>query len=213
MKKKKQEIIIHDVVQGSEEWFACRRGKFTASNFSDLFMGKTTKTYNNLISQVVFERLTGETPESFSNEWMDRGIQLEAEAIERYESETFCKVKRVGFVELNEWVGGSPDGFVKDGLIEVKCPKFSTLIDYILSGEIPSDYMYQMQGEMMVTGRPWCDFFAYHPKMKPLIRRVPRDEAMIEAITKELAKAIETAQQRLEKIGGVLEHRTSSKQA
>lgn len=196
-------MIIHDVIQGTDEWHELRRGKFTASTFSDLFMAKSTKGYNNLISQVVFERLTGESPESFENDWMARGKELEGEAREQYELETFNKVEPVGFVEMSEWVGCSPDGFVgTEGLVQIKCPKYSTLIDYLLSGSVPKDYMIQMQGEMWVTGRKWCDFFVYHPKLKPMLKRVTPDEKILEQLKEEVNKAVVEAQTRIKKLKG-----------
>ena len=63
-------MIFHDIEQNSEAWMDLRRGKFTCSKFGDLFMSKNTAGYRNAIYQVVFERLTGETPESFNGNWM-----------------------------------------------------------------------------------------------------------------------------------------------
>ena len=163
--------LYYDVIQGTDEWNALRLGKFTASCFSDLFAKDTTIAYQGLINKVVYERLTGEIPESYSNDYMARGSELEAQARQAYELETFNKIKEVGFIEISEWVGCSPDGLIgKDGLVEIKCPKWSTLIDYHLSGKIPSNYMYQMQGQLYVSERQWCDFYVWHPKFKPLLR-------------------------------------------
>jgi len=191
-------MTIHNVQQGTEEWLRLRMGKFTASNFAKLFMGKSTKGYNDTINSVVFERLTDEVPESFSNEWMQRGKELEPHAIEAYQCQTFSLVERVGFVETNEWIGAIPDGFIgKKGMIQVKCPRFATLIDYMLEGVVPKDYMYQMQGEMMVAEREWSDFYVYHPKLKPILIRVNRDEKIIKEINNKLIEAIATAQERM----------------
>lgn len=191
----------YDIQQNTPEWLQMRLGKFTGSVFADLFAKPSTKTYQNAINKVVFERLTGELPESFSNDWTERGHLLEGEAIEAYELKTFTKVNRVGFVELNDWVGCSPDGLISDkGMIQVKCPKFSTLIDYHLSGEVQSDYGIQMQGELWVTEREWNDFYVYHPKLKPILKRIYRDEAMIDKIQIEVAKAIEISLNRIEQI-------------
>lgn len=193
--------IHNDIIQHSDEWFAIRRGKFTASNFAKLFMAKTTAGYQDAINQVVFERLTGESPESFSNNWMDRGTELEPIAIEQYETSTFNKVHRIGFVEATEWIGCSPDGFVSDvGMLQVKCPKYSTLITYHLKNEVPKDYMIQIQGELLVCEKEWSDFYVYHPKLKPLLKRIYMDKAMIMDINKNLNEAIEEVQKRIEKI-------------
>jgi len=184
-----------DIEQNTESWLNLRKKKFTASNFKDLFMSENTAGYKNTIYKVVFERLTDETPENFTNEWMDRGRELESEARESYELSTFNKVSNGGFCELNEWVGCSPDGFVNDGLVEIKCPKYSTLIDYLVSKTLPKIYEKQIQGQLYVTGAKWCDFMCYHPKLKPLIIRVERDEEIIKEIADKLTESIEKAKQ------------------
>lgn len=195
-------MTIHTMEQHSPEWTAVRGGKFTASTFSSLFAKETTKEYQNLINQVVFERLTGETPESFESDWMKRGTELEPQALKGYEMLTFNTIRKVGFIELSEWTGCSPDGLIgEDGLVQIKCPKWSTLINYHLTGEIPRDYMIQMQGELFVTGRKWNDFFVYHPKLKPILKRVDRDEKMIDEIIGKLEIVIAEAKKRIERIG------------
>jgi len=194
-------VIIHDLKQGSPEWLAVRGGKFTASNFGKLMMAKSTKGYNDLINTVVFERISGTIPEQFQNEWMERGNALESEAIEAYELRTFNSVDRIGFIEMDEWVGCSPDGLVEDeGMVQVKCPKYTTLVDYLLSDEIPSEYLYQMQGEMMVTGRKWNDFWAYHPNFVPMLRRVERDEETIAKIRERLSESIKEVNKRIKQL-------------
>jgi len=195
-------MIIHDMQQGTVEWHEVRRGKFTASEFGDLFMGKSTKGYNNLINRVVFERMTGEIAESFSNGWTERGKALEPEAREAYEMQTFNKVHQIGFMELDEWIGCSTDGLIgENGIVSIKCPKYSTLIDYHLSGKIPPEYAWQMQGELWISERAWCDFYVWHPKMKPLLKRMEWDEKSIIALTLELGQAISAAKERMLKVG------------
>ena len=194
-------MIIHDLQQGTPEWGAVRFGKFTASNIHKLFMGKSTAGYNDYINQIVYERLTGHKPESFESEWMRRGTELEPEAISAYELLTFDKVVPVGFIELDEWRGCSPDGLVgQDGMIQVKCPKWSTLIDYHLTGKIPEDYLYQMQYEMYISGRKWNDFFCYHPNLKPLLKRVKLDETYSEDFEREISIAQKEVEKRIAKI-------------
>jgi hypothetical protein len=193
---------IHDIKQGTDEWHKIRLGKFTASNFSNLFMKKETKGFQNLINQVVFERLTGEVPESFESDYMKRGKELEAIARTSYQLSTFNHVLEIGFIELNEWVGCSPDGLIgEDGLLEIKCPKFSTLIEYHLDGRVPSDYMYQIQGGLYISNRKWCDFYVFHPKMKPLLKRVERNEETIKEIETKLTEVINISKERLNKLG------------
>ena len=194
-------MIIHDIEQNSPEWYEVRKGKFTCSTLSDLFMDKKTKGYNEAINKVVFERLTGELPESFTNDYMKRGSELEPFARQRYELETFNNVEQVGFIEYSKWFGYSPDGLVSsDGLIEIKCPKFSTLIDFALTKKIPKEYMYQMQGGLLASARWWCDFVMFHPKMDLQIVRVSRDEIVIREIEKILVESVEEVINRIDKI-------------
>jgi len=183
-------MTFHDVEQNTDEWMDLRRGKFTCSVFGDLFMAHKTAGYRNAIYQIVFERLTGETPEGFSGNWMERGHEFESEGLEKYELITFNKVSNGGFCELSEWVGGSPDGFTKPGLVECKCPKYSTQIDYLIEKKLPKIYEKQVQGQLYVTGAEWCDFMCYHPKLNPLVIRIYPDEAIISEIKEKLEEGI-----------------------
>lgn len=192
---------FHNIEQNTAEWYELRKGKFTASCFKDLFSKETTATYRNALYKVVFERITGDTPEYYEGYWMNRGTELEPFARQAYEMETFNKVHNGGFFELNEWIGCSPDGLIGDeGLLEAKCPKYSTIIEYMLSGELPSIYFWQVQGQLYVTGRKWCDFIAYHPNLKPIIIRVERDEVNIQKLEECLNLSISKAKKIIQKL-------------
>lgn len=192
-------IYHYDIIQGTTEWHEIRRGRFTASNFGKLFMAPSTKGYNDNINDVVFERLTGTIPESYSNEWMQRGTELEPDARMAYQLETFTKVNQVGFVELDDWIGCSPDGLIgDDGLLQIKCPKYSALIDYHLTGNIGRDYEMQLQGEMFVTNRAYNIFYAWHPQLRPFSKVYKRDENAIADIQAKLGEVIEQAKKRIE---------------
>jgi putative phage-type endonuclease len=194
-------MIYHNVEQNTPEWFELRKGKFTASVFSDLFMKETTAGYQNAIYKVVYEILTGEEPELFSNDWMERGSQLEQEARQVYELETFNKVHDAGFIELNEFIGCSPDGLIgNNGLVEIKCPKYSTMINYLLDKELPKIYHWQVHGQIFVSGREFCDFFAYHPKLNPVIIKVNRDEEIIKQLEDKLNESIEKVKQIIKRL-------------
>ena len=189
-------MIWHNIDQNSDEWFALRMGKFTASTFKDLFAGKTTAAYEKAILRPVFERLTGESPESFSNAYMERGHELEDMARMEYEIETLSEVALGGFCELNEWVGCSPDGFVgDDGLLEIKCHAYNTHINYLMANKLPTIYKWQVHGQMWVTGRKWCDFVSYHPNLPTLIIRVDRDEKLIVELEMVMNESIEKAKE------------------
>lgn len=193
--------MIHNVEQNSEEWLALRRGKFTASTFKDLFMGKETQGYKDAIYKVAFERLTNTSPESFTNEYMQRGTELEPEAMAWYEFEKNVEVIKAGFFEYNDWIGASPDGLVgEDGLLEIKCPKYSTMMDYLIKKELPKTYYYQVHGQLLVTDRQWCDFLAYHPSLPKFVLRVERDKKIDDEILDKLFEAIKKAETIINKL-------------
>jgi len=194
---------FHNVQQNSEEWYALRMGKFTASTFGDLFMKPTTAGYQKAIYQPVFERLTGEKPESFQSGYMERGHEMEPFAVEHYEIETFTSTSNGGFWTLGEWIGASPDRLVgDDGILEIKSPAFNTMINYLLKNELPSIYHWQVHGQMFVTDRNWCDFMAYHPKLKPVIIRVERDKKIEDELKAKLVDCTRRAETILKKLGG-----------
>lgn len=190
-------MIFHDIEQNTDEWLKLRSGKFTGSIASTLFMGKNTKGYKDLIYQVAYERHFNEPcGDGFSNFWTDRGHELEPIALEQYCLDNFVKGKGGGFCELDEWTGCSPDFILPTKLVQVKCPKWSTQMDYLITNKINSDYYYQCQFEMMVTGLNECDLYMYHPKLKPLTIPIKRDEKQIELIKNE----IEIAKKSVEEI-------------
>ena len=194
-------MIIHNVTQGTPEWHAARLGKFTASKFGDLMMAKTTAGYEKAILRVVYERLTGEAPDDFKSAYMERGNELEADGLELYSDRIFQTVDRVGFVERDEWSGCSPDGLVgSEGMVQVKCPAFHTMVKYLLKKEVPGDYYWQIQGEMLITGRSWSDFMAYHPKLEPVIVRMFADPSAQARLDLEIRIATEAAKTILNKL-------------
>ena len=178
------EPIIHTMPQLSDEWFAVKLGKVSASHIDAvLAKGRTRELY---MEWLVGERLSGIRHESYSNKNMEDGIETEPLAREAYELDTLTEVKQVGFVELNEWVGCSPDGLVgDDGLIEIKSVIPSTQVHRISKNKLPSEYVLQVQSQLLITGRKYCDFVSYCPalKQKPYWKiRVERDEAKIKEI-------------------------------
>ena len=191
----------YDIEQGSEQWFELRLGKFTSSTFKNLFAKPTTIAYQKEINQVVFERLTGKVPESFSNDYMQRGTELEPLAREAYEAEKLEIVQNGGFWEFDEWTGSSPDGLIgDDGTLEAKCPAFNTMIEYLTKQKLPSEYFYQVHGQLFVTGRQWCDFVAYHPDLPIFIKRIEASEEVNQQIREALDKAIKQVQLKIDKI-------------
>jgi putative phage-type endonuclease len=183
--------------QGSQEWFVARLGKVTASRVSDV-VAKTKTGWGasraNYAAQLVAERLTNTAAPSFINEAMRWGTEKEPEAKSVYSFVTGLAVAPVGFVghRFIEMAGASPDGFVgDDGLIEVKAPLTATHIETLLGAAVANKYLLQMQWQMACTGRQWCDFVSYDPRMpgemQLHVRRVARDYAMIASLELEVA--------------------------
>ena len=196
-------MIIHKMEQGSEEWHEIKLGRFSGTSFKNLQSGKSTASYQNCIAEVAAEILTHDKEENYVSEDMERGIILEPEARKEYESIFDIEVKEVGFIEpdndMAEWTGISPDGLVgKDGLLEIKCPKAKTLFNYIKANKLPNEYKWQVQGQLWVNQRLWCDFMAYYPGLKPFIIRVYPDIEMHGKIEYELRDAIKAVKEIIE---------------
>jgi len=184
--------------QRSPEWFAARLGKVTASRVADLMA--TTKTgYSasraNYMAELICERLTGEQAERYGNAAMQWGTETEPQARAAYSFLHDVDVTECGFV-LHPTIadfGASPDGLVGEcGLVEIKCPNTATHIDTLLSEAVPSKYVTQMQVQMACTGRAWCDFVSFDPRLPAdlqlWVKRVQRDETAIQIIEAETVK-------------------------
>lgn len=174
---------VIDFPQRSPEWFQARLGVPSASSFGKVITptGKPSTQVDGYLNKLVAEILTGKTDGQEASEAMQRGTELEPEARSYYEL-IAGPVEEIGFCIHNDGFGCSPDGLVGDeGLIEIKCPLSHTQVEYLLlsDGKIPSIYYPQVQGQLLVMDRKWCDFLSYHPDMKPLLVRVERDEAYI----------------------------------
>lgn len=156
------------VEQGSPEWLAMRLGKLTASRMADAMAKPETAARKNYIAQLVAERLTGQVAESFCNAAMAHGTEYEPIARAEYEILTGHDVNLIDFVDHPslEWCGASPDGLVGDlGLVEIKAPNTATHIDYLLGQKPPAKYIPQMALQLICTGRKWCDFVSFDPRM------------------------------------------------
>ena len=189
--------------QGTPEWHAARAGRVTASKIADVMAkGKgsaESATRRNYRVQILTEILTGQATEpGFQSKEMAWGTEQEPFARAAYEVQADTMVDQVGFVihPTLDRAGASPDGLIGfdgekvTGLLEIKCPNSSTHISYILAGEVPADYQPQMLWQMACTGAPWCDFVSFDPRLPEhlqlFIKRFPRDEVRIQAITREV---------------------------
>jgi putative phage-type endonuclease len=184
--------------QGTEEWRKARAGKVTASRISEV-VAKTKSGYStsraNYAAQLIAERLTGQPQEkTFTNSAIQWGTEKEPEARSAYEFFSGHSVVLSPFVvhPVLAKSGASPDGFVnEDGLLEVKCPLTSTHIETLLGEEIDKKYLLQMQWQIACTGRKWCDFVSYDPRLPSdlqlHIRRVERDDKLIRELENEVS--------------------------
>jgi len=190
--------MIEMMEQGTDEWFAARIGKVTASRVADV-LAKTKTGYSatrdNYMAQLVCERLTGEKGESFTNAAMQHGTDTEPLARAAYEALHDVLVDEVGFIPHPSIImaGASPDGLVgDDGLLEIKAPQTATHIETLLSQTVPGKYNTQMQFQMACTNRSWCDFVSFDNRLPSelqlFVKRVPRDNMYIRLMEEEIVK-------------------------
>lgn len=188
---------MDEMIQGSPEWHAARCGKVTASRVADVIARTKTgwgASRSNYMAELVAEILTAEPAVGYTNAAMQWGTEKEPEARAAYEFLTDAEVVEVGFIEHPSILmsGASPDGLVgDDGLLEIKCPSTATHIETLIERTIPAKYVTQMMWQMACTGRQWCDFVSYDPRlpeeMKVWIKRVPRDPEMIAMLESEVS--------------------------
>jgi len=183
---------IIDVEQGTESWFRARAGLPTASKFSEIFTSqcKPSTSQGRYMNTLLAEWMYGGQVENFTNDWMNRGTELEPDARSYYEMSKNVDVEQVGFVTTDDRsAGGSPDGLLPDGGIEIKCPSPGVHIEYLLKDNIPAKYIPQVQGLMWICERDHWDFVSYYPDMsKQLIVRIDRDDKYIFGLIAELTK-------------------------
>lgn len=187
--------------QRSEEWFAARLGKVTASRIGDLMArnsGGYAASRANYMAELLVERLTGEPREGFQSAAMAWGTETEPMARSAYAFHCDAQVSEVGFVDHPTVTqsGASPDGLVGDqGMVEIKCPNTATHIDTLLGAKIARKYLLQMQWQMACAKRAWCDFVSFDPRlpeeMRLHVERVERDDALIGQIEAEVQTFLE----------------------
>ena len=182
--------------QRSNEWFAARLGKVTASKVADV-MAKIKSgeaaARKNYRAQLVAERLSKTPAESFTNAAMQWGVDNEDAARSLYEFINDTQVSQIGFIDhpTIDMAGCSPDGLVgENGLVEIKCPNTATHIETLLADKASAQYVPQMQFQMACTGRDWCDFFSFDPRLPDHLQyfqvRVDRDDEYIKTMEAEI---------------------------
>jgi putative phage-type endonuclease len=198
------------IEQGTVEWHLQRLGKVTASRVSDvLSKGKSGESAGrkNYRTELLVQRLTGQPGESFTNAAMEWGTATEPQARIAYEATMGVFVNQVAFIDHPSIAqfGCSPDGLVaEDGLIEIKCGNSATHIDWMLDGKPPTKHIPQMQCQMAVTGRQWCDFVSFDPRLPEdlqlFVVRLERDDEYIKAMEAEVEKFLSEVEEMFTKL-------------
>jgi len=196
--------------QRTEEWFAARLGKVTASRVADV-IAKTKSGYSasrdNYMAQLICERLTGQQGESFSNAAMTWGTETEPLARSAFEAYADVMVEEVGFVShpTIEQAGASPDGLVGlFGMLEIKCPNTATHIDTLLTQTVPGKYITQMQWQMRCCERQWCEFVSFDPRLPQdlqlFVKRVEFDAEYVATLEKEVIQFLAELDDKVNKL-------------
>jgi putative phage-type endonuclease len=183
------------VEQCTDEWFAARLGKITGSSFGKYItpLGKASSSAATLNKKLIEEKVTGRQSEYFQTEHMERGNELEPHALAWFNKELGREFEPVGFFDSGKGWGVSPDAidFTLNEGVEIKCPLLSTHLDYIAKGVIPSQYVAQVQGQLMVSGFDHWYFVSYSPQVNTqLVLKIERDETYINKLRSILEKNI-----------------------
>jgi putative phage-type endonuclease len=201
------------VEQGTDAWHQLRLGKVTASRVADILAKTKTgpsASKQNYLIELALQRTTGIIQESYSNATMEWGTLTEPQARVAYEVKSGNFVDQIAFVDHPSipWFGCSPDGLVSDrGLVEIKCPNSATHWEYFKSKEPPKKYFIQMQAQLSCTGRDWCDFVSFDPRMPErsqlLIVRVNRDETFISLMESEIKQFLSEVENEVNQMKGM----------
>lgn len=196
---------IYECEQGSAEWSMLRLGKPTASSFGKIVTptGKLSAQAADYAHVLIAEELLQRPMESLEGlPWIEHGREYEAEAAKVYEFENSVTTKKVGFITNDAGdIGASPDRLVgENGLLEIKCPAPQTMVRYMLGEGIDPKYKPQIQGQLWLAQREWCDWFAYSREMPPVRVRAVRDEDYIATMAAALREFCAMKAKMLERI-------------
>ena len=187
-------MIRLDMPQGSPEWIEARLGIPTASNFHRILSLRTRKlldkgseTYQ---AELLAEWMLGSSLDPYVSEWMERGSEMEPQAVAYYELQREIETSAVGFIMRDDrLVGCSPDRLVgEDGGLEIKCPSPKQHVLNLLHAK--ETHYLQCQGGMWLSGRKWWDLMSFHQELPPAIVRYERDEDVIEDLATEVGRFI-----------------------
>lgn len=188
---------MEQVHQNTPEWHELRLGKVTASRVADIMRkgksGAISMSRARYMGELVAEHLTGQPTQGFKSSDMEWGNTTEPMARDAYAYYRDADLFEVAFVPHRTiaLAGASPDRLVgDDGLLEIKCPATHTHIATLKGAPIDADYLTQMQWQMACTGREWCDWVSFDPRMpesmRLYIKRIPRDRARIAELETEV---------------------------
>lgn len=190
-------MIRLDMPQGSPEWTAARLAVATASRFDEILTNKTAKfsaSSTRYAWELIAEEILGYPVEEASSQFMARGTILEKKAVAYYELRKDCDTEAVGFLLRDDGrVGCSPDRLVgTDGLLEIKVPSAVNHLGYMIGDEeIRLKYRAQVQGQLLIAERAWCDTLSYNPDLGSIIVRTVRDEEYIEKLSAGLTQFLQ----------------------
>jgi len=198
-------IIIDDIAQGTDEWYALRVGNPGASGMDKIITstGKKSTQRQKYLYQLAGEIIAGSKGESFTTDWMARGLELESDAREMFEF-THGAVEQCALIYQDErrlW-HCSPDSImpaIETG-VEFKCPSLPVHVEYLDKGQLPAAYKIQVQSSMMVTGWGQWYFVSYYPSIKPFILLVERDESLISLINEAVEEFCADLQKMVERL-------------
>lgn len=188
--------IYKDIIQQTDEWDEIKKGKMSASHGTAI--GNCGKGLDTYVVSIV-KGMIVKQKDSYSNSDMDRGNELEPIARQEYEFEYGVTVDQVGFIEYNDYVGVSPDGLIgEDGLWECKARNDDKHFDLLLTEKVDSGTIWQMNMQMLVSDRKWCDFVSYNPNFKQslFVKRFYPDEKKQSA----LLKGFEVGEQKIKEL-------------
>lgn len=193
--------------QQGDAWIKNRVGRITGSRIADVISvltrasgakkaGDPSAKRDAYKLELIAERLTGRAKDHYVSPAMEHGTDTEDDARLYYERALGVMVAPVGFVlhPKYDFTGASPDALVdEDGILEIKCPETTTHLEYVMAGEVPEQYIPQIQWELACTGRKWADFVSYdprieEPKLRFFYRRIERNDALIEQYTQAVLK-------------------------
>lgn len=208
-------MLVETFEQYSPEWWAARVGRPSASCFGKIITPKTMKPSSQAekyLYTLAGERIAGVKEETYQNAAMERGIIMEEEARNMFEMIQDVEVNQVGMIypDENKMYSCSPDGLMdspdnlmEEAGLEIKCPLISTHVAYLLAGEVPVEYIPQVQGSMLISGLSHWFFMSYYPGLPPLILKVPRDEKFCATLQAELESFCERLDRVEEQLRGL----------